>query len=288
MKKTPAPYQKYWRELKRNPGALIGLFLFIGFLIIAIFGDRMVFHNPAEHHLIDRFTPPMWLEGGSAEYPFGTDQLGRDIASRILYGARVAIIVGLSGTGLALAIGVVLGLISGFLGGWVDNLVMRLVEIIISVPNTILYITVLGAFGPKLWLLILVIGCFGWTTSARVVRGEVLSIRKREFVEAARSVGQNQWGILAKHILPNIVSSIIVVGTLKIASIIILEASLSFLGFGVQPPAITWGQMLSDGRRFITSAWWLATIPGLAITLLTLSLLMLGNWLRDIFDPKNS
>src|SRR5690606_13465241 len=206
--------------------------------------------------------------------------------SRLLYGARVALAVGLFGTGLALTIGVILGLLAGFFGGWIDTLVMRLLEIIISVPNIILYLTILGAFGPSLWLLIVVIGLFGWTTSARVVRGEVLVLRSREYVEASRALGQRPLNTLFKHVLPNVVGPIVVVGTLKVASIIILEASLSFLGFGVQPPSITWGQMLSDGRRFVTSAWWLATLPGLSITLLTLSLLFLGNWLRDVLDPR--
>ena len=219
-------------------------------------------------------------------YLFGGDMLGRDVFSRLLHGSRVALSVGLFATSLALSIGVIVGLISGYYGGWFDTISMRLLEIVISVPNTILYLTILGAFGPSLGLLIAVIGLFGWTTSARVVRGEVLALRKRDYVEATRALGQRSILIVFRHILPNVLGPIVVVGTLKVASIIILEASLSFLGYGVQPPAVTWGQMLADGRRFVTSAWWLATLPGLAITLLTLSLLFLGNWLRDVFDPR--
>lgn len=275
-----------WRQLWRNGAAMVGAVLLLSFLVLAAFGPLMAPHPPALHHLADRLTPPLWMDGGNPSYPLGTDQLGRDVLSRLLYGARVAVTVGLLGTALALLIGVVLGLLSGFFGGVVDSLIMRLQEIIVSVPNTILYIAVLGAFGPSLWLLILVIGCFGWTTSARVVRGEVLALREQEYVQASRALGRRRLGILFRHVLPNVSGPIVVVGTLKVASIIILEASLSFLGFGVQPPTITWGQMLSDGRRFITSAWWLATFPGLAITLLTLSLLFLGNWLRDILDPR--
>ena len=149
-----------------------------------------------------------------------------------------------------------------------------------------LFATPLDTVLTLLGLLIVVIGLFGWTTSARVVRGEVLALRKRDYVEATRALGQRSILIVFRHILPNVLGPIVVVGTLKVASIIILEASLSFLGYGVQPPAVTWGQMLADGRRFVTSAWWLATLPGLAITLLTLSLLFLGNWLRDVFDPR--
>lgn len=274
------------KQLLKSPPALLGAVLLATFVVLAVIGPFIAPYDPREHHLVDRFTPPFWSAEGSMDYPLGTDQLGRDVYSRLLHGARVALSVGLFGTGLALTIGVLLGLLAGFLGGWVDLLIMRVLEIIVSVPNTILYLTILGAFGPSLWLLIVVIGLFGWTTSARVVRGEVLSLRNREYVEASRALGQTRLGTLFKHVLPNVVGPIVVVGTLKVASIIILEASLSFLGFGVQPPSITWGQMLSDGRRFITSAWWLATLPGLAISLLTLSLLFLGNWLRDVLDPR--
>lgn len=274
------------RQLLGSVSAMLGAVILTAFVAMAVFGPANAPYDPRAQHLADRLTPPAWTERGDPRYLLGTDQLGRDVFSRLLHGSRVALSVGLFGTGLALAIGVALGLLSGFFGGWWDTAIMRLLEIIISVPNTILYLTILGAFGPSLWLLILVIGLFGWTTSARVVRGEVLAIRGREFVEASRALGGRSMRILSRHVLPNVVGPIVVVGTLKIASIIILEASLSFLGFGVQPPAVTWGQMLSDGRRFITSAWWLATLPGLAITLLTLSLLFLGNWLRDVFDPR--
>jgi peptide/nickel transport system permease protein len=274
------------RQLLRSSSALLGALLLTFFVVMAIVGPSVAPHDPREHHLADRLTPPVWSAEGDPSYLLGTDQLGRDVFSRILHGARVALMVGLFGTGLALTIGVVLGLLAGFFGGWIDTVIMRLLEIIISVPNIILYLTILGAFGPSLWLLIIVIGLFGWTTSARVVRGEVLVLRSREYVEASRALGQRPLNTLFKHVLPNVVGPIVVVGTLKVASIIILEASLSFLGFGVQPPSITWGQMLSDGRRFVTSAWWLATLPGLSITLLTLSLLFLGNWLRDVLDPR--
>jgi peptide/nickel transport system permease protein len=274
------------RQLFMSSSAIVGAVLLILFLVMGIVGPMVAPYDPRAQHLVDRLTPPAWADGGDGRYLLGTDQLGRDVFSRILHGARVALAVGLFGTGLALTIGVLLGLVSGFFGGWWDTAVMRLLEIIISVPNTILYLTILGAFGPSLWLLVIVIGLFGWTTSARVVRGEVLALRSREYVEASRALGQHSGAILRKHIFPNVIGPIVVVGTLKVASIIILEASLSFLGFGVQPPSVTWGQMLADGRRFITSAWWLATLPGLAITLLTLSLLFLGNWLRDVFDPR--
>lgn len=272
--------------LLRNPLALSGAVILVVFIFLALAGPMLAPYNPREQHLVDRFTPPVWSEGGDARYLLGTDQLGRDILSRLILGTRVALAVGIFGTGLALTLGVLLGMCAGYFGGWVDTVVTRLTEVIISVPSSILYITILGVFGPSLWLLILIMGLFGWVTTSRVVRGEVLSLRHREFVEASLSLGQSTARVLIKHILPNVMGSIIVIGTLKVATMIILEASLSFLGFGVQPPAVTWGQMLADGRRFITSSWWLATLPGVAISVLTLSLLFLGNWLRDNFDPR--
>lgn len=281
-----AGLRRAWRELLRNPPAIFGALVLVVFVLIALFAPLVAPHNPRQQNLSDRFTPPVWDKAGDTRYLLGTDQLGRDILSRLIYGSRVALAVGVFGTGLALVIGVTLGLCAGYFGGRVDAIVTRVTEVIISIPSSILYITILGVFGPSLWLLILVMGLFGWITSARVVRGEVLSIRNREYVEASIGLGQRTARVLIKHVLPNVLGSIIVVGTLKVASMIILEASLSFLGFGVQPPAVTWGQMLSDGRRFITSSWWLATLPGLAISLLTLSLLFLGNWLRDNFDPR--
>lgn len=275
-----------FRSLLRSPMAIFGASMLLVFVFLAIFGPLLSPHGPRQQNLADRLTPPVWQEGGSPKYLLGTDQLGRDVFSRILHGTRVALAVGLFGTGLALVLGVILGLIAGYFGGIWDTIVTRLIEIIISIPSSILYITILGVFGPSLWLLILVMGVFGWTTSARVVRGEVLSIKNREYVEASQALGQTRPLLLLRHVLPNALGSVIVVGTLMIAGMIITEASLSFLGFGVQPPAVTWGQMLADGRRFITSAWWLATLPGLAISLLTLSLLFLGNWLRDTIDPR--
>lgn len=275
-----------FRQLLQSPPAIVGAVLLTAFVVMALIGPVLAPYDPREQHLVDRLLPPAWSEEGDPAYLLGTDQLGRDVFSRILHGSRVALSVGLFATSLALGIGVIIGLVSGYYGGWFDTVSMRLLEIVISVPNTILYLTILGAFGPSLGLLIAVIGLFGWTTSARVVRGEVLALRKRDYVEATRALGQRSILIVFRHILPNVLGPIVVVGTLKVASIIILEASLSFLGYGVQPPAVTWGQMLADGRRFVTSAWWLATLPGLAITFLTLSLLFLGNWLRDVFDPR--
>ncbi len=265
--------------------AIVGLAGLLLFLIIAVAAPLLSPHDPAQAYLLDRLTPPS-LFGGDGGYVLGTDHLGRDMLSRLLYGSRVALIVGFSGVAIAALIGIVMGLLSGYFGGVVDSVIMRLVDTLISVPNVLLYLTVLGVFGPGFGILIAVIGLVNWTTFARVVRAEVLSIKRREYVEATKASGQRTWLVLARHILPNIGGPVIVVVTLNLATIIILEASLSFLGLGVQPPTVTWGRMLADGRNYVATAWWLATFPGLFITALCLSLILLGDWLRDALDPR--
>lgn len=275
-------------QLVRNPLALTGAVLLLVFILVAVFAPVLAPHDPLQQNLRARLVPPVWLDGGRMTHPLGTDQLGRDQLSRLLYGSRVALLVAFGATALAMFLGVVLGGLAGFLGGAFDSVVMRLVDLIISVPSLVLYLTIMGLAKPSITLLIVVIGSLGWTTSARLVRGEVLSFRHREFVEASRSQGQRELVIAFRHILPNIIGTIAAVGTLKASSVIIAESSLSFLGFGVQSPTITWGQMLSNGQQYVATAWWLATFPGLAITLLSLSLIFLGNWLRDVFDPRKS
>lgn len=265
--------------------AVVGLCGLLLFTLIALAAPWLSPHAPDQAYLLDRLTPPS-LFGGDSGYLLGTDHLGRDMLSRLLYGSRVALIVGFSGVAIAAGLGIILGLLSGFFGGLVDSIIMRLVDTLISVPNVLLYLTVLGVFGPSFGILIAVIGLVSWTTFARVVRAEVLSIKRREYVEATRASGQRTWIVLARHILPNIGGPIIVVATLNLATIIILEASLSFLGLGVQPPTVTWGRMLADGRNYVATAWWLATFPGLFITALCLSLILLGDWLRDAMDPR--
>ena len=198
----------------------------------------------------------------------------------------MALLVGFGGVALSGVIGVLLGLVAGFYGGWLDGLVMRVIDTLIAIPNVILYLAVLGVFAPGLGVLVLVIGFINWTTFARVVRGEVLAVREREFVEAARASGQRRLVTAWRHVLPNILAPVIVIATLNVATIIVLESSLSFLGLGVQPPTVTWGQMLADGRDYVATAWWIATFPGLFITLLGLSLIFLGDWMRDVLDPR--
>ena len=277
--------RRWIKSLFGNFTAIVGVTIVMIFLIMAIFAPVIAPHSPTSQNLMSRLSPPFWQEGGSSQFLLGTDQLGRDIFSRLVFGSRVALIVGLSAVLLAGLIGIILGLLSGYFGGWLDTAIMRLVDILISIPNILFYLTVLGVFGPGLVTLILVIGFINWTTFTRIVRAEVLSLKQREFVEASRASGQLTIKILSHHVLPNILAPIIVVATLNVATVIILEAALSFLGFGVQPPTITWGRMLADGRNYLATAWWLSTLPGMFITLLCLALIFLGDWLRDALDP---
>lgn len=271
---------------KGNVLGLIGMVIVLAFIFCAIFAPWLAPHDPNSPNLLARTLPPVWLPEGLWEYPLGTDQLGRDLLSRLLYGTRVALTVGFGGILLTSVIGVFLGLVAGYFGGWLDSAISRLIDTLLSIPNVLLYLAALGVFGPSLTMLILVIGFINWTTFARVTRGEVLRVKHQEYVEAAVAFGQSTPKILAKHVLPNILAPLIVVATLNVATIIILEASLSFLGFGVQPPTVTWGRMLADGRDYLATAWWLATFPGLFITMLGLGLIFLGDWLRDVLDPR--
>jgi len=244
-------------------------------------------HDPCHQELADRLQPPFWLEGGSWEYPLGTDDLGRDILSRMIYGMRISLLVG----GLALllsgAIGVVLGLVSGYFGGWVDDLLMRVCDVQLSIPLTLLAIAVIAVVGSSLPTLIGVLGLTQWVMYARVVRGEALSIREKEFVEASRAIGATDLRIIRTCVLPNVLPTILVTATLRMATVIMIEAGLSYLGLGIQPPDPSLGSMLSDGRQYLATAWWLGTFPGLAIMLIVLGINLLGDGLRDLLDPRS-
>ena len=271
--------------LLSSPIGALGALVLIGFVAMALLAPQLAPYDPVTPDLRTRLMPPSWA-GGASGHLLGTDHLGRDILSRLIHGSRVALLVGVAGVTLQAVLGIALGILAGYFGGRLDIVISRLIDTLIAIPNTILYLTVLGVFGPSLIGLVLVIGFIGWTTFARVVRAETLSVRNREFVEAARALGQHTPVILLRHILPSMMAPIIVIATLNVATVIILEAALSFLGFGVQPPTVTWGRMLADGRTYVATAWWLATFPGITITLLCLSLIVLGDRLRDVLDPR--
>jgi peptide/nickel transport system permease protein len=275
-----------WSKLRKSPVGLTGAILVAIVLFVALAAPHLAPFDPNLKDPLLRLKPPTWIVGSAPGHLLGTDTLGRDIFSRVIYGARVSALVGVAAVGLAGAIGVTLGLITGYFGGIVDTLLMRFTDAFLSIPGLLLTMLVVGIVGPGLWTLIGVLGVTRWVTYARVVRGETLAVREREYVQAAAALGQTTPMILLRHILPNVRGSMIVLGTLNVASVILAESSLSFLGLGVPPTTPTWGGILADGRNYITHAWWVATFPGLAIVVTVLGITFLGDWLRDYFDPR--
>ncbi|MEG0385515.1 MAG: ABC transporter permease [Solibacillus sp.] len=278
---------KIFKSLIRSKTGLVGFIIVFIVVFIAIFAPLLAPYDPAAMNVAKMLKPPIWLEGSDPAHILGTDNLGRDILSRIIYGSRVSLLVGISAVVLAGIIGLIVGLVAGFYGGIVDMILMRLVDSFLAIPNILFALVFLAVFGPSVPTLIIVIGVTNWVSYARIVRSEALSIKEREFVKAARSIGVRNPLIIIRHLLPNVISSFIVISTLSVASTIILEASLSFLGLGIQSPTVSWGGILSDGRDYLATSWWLATLPGLAITITVLGIIFLGDWLRDILDPRS-
>jgi peptide/nickel transport system permease protein len=282
-------------ELKRIVSAFLlskiatfGALIFALFLLITILAPVLAPHDPALQDLKRRLAPPVGLgmEGASWEYPLGNDNLGRDILSRLLVGSRVSFVVGVTTILLSASVGSLIGAVSGFYRGPLDNVVMRFVDVWMAFPGLLLAIAFGAALGPGLVNLILALSLTNWVVYCRVVRAEVLSIRERDYVMAARIVGTSDLRIILRHVLPNILAPILVISTLRMGTVIISEASLNFLGIGVQSSMPTWGGMLSDGREFMRNAWWLATFPGIAISIVVLGVNLLGDGLRDALDPR--
>src|SRR3954469_6700485 len=254
---------------------------------VAIFAEYLAPHNPEVGMLTARFKPPFWMARGSYEYLLGTDQLGRDVLSRLIFGARVSMIVGITAVLFAGIIGTTLGIISGYLGGWVDQVVMRLTVTWLALPSLTFAIFLAAIVGPSMWNIVIILGGVYWTRYARVVRGEVLSLKEREFVRLAIVAGCTRWTIMRRHILPNVLNSAIVLATLMLGVVVVTEAALSFLGVGVPPPKPAWGLMLSDGKQgLMVGYWWLTVMPGGCIVLMVLSANLLGDWLRVKLDPQ--
>ncbi len=264
----------------KNKGILVGGGIVVSFIILAIFAPLIAPYNPKDADLMRSLEPPQ------LKYPFGTDVQGRDILSRIIFGSRVSLSVGLVVQAISLSIGIPLGLISGFYGGIADDIITSLINIMFSFPSLLFAIAIMAVLGPSIYNIYLALGIISWPTVARLVRGETLSLKERDFVEASKALGVHNFSIIFKHILPNCLGPIIVVATLGIADAILTEATLSFLGLGVQPPTPSWGSMLSRGREYIWSAPHLVIFPGLAILITVLGFNLLGDGLRDIFDPK--
>jgi peptide/nickel transport system permease protein len=274
--------------MSKRVSPLVGfsLFILLTLVVTALFSAQVAPHNPIRERLLDRLLPPAWGQDGEWQYVLGTDHLGRDLLSRIIYGSRVSLVVGAAAVVVGGALGISLGVAAGFLGGRSDELIMALADMQLAFPTILLAIAIIAVLGPSFANLVVVIGISGWVTYARIARGQVLSLREKEFVEAIRAQGGSQFRIVVRHILPNILSPLIVVATLDLARTIILESTLSFLGLGIQPPTPSWGGMLSDGREYLLSAWWIATFPGVALMLTALSFNRLGDWIRDLTDPR--
>ncbi|MCJ7493068.1 MAG: ABC transporter permease [Deltaproteobacteria bacterium] len=278
--------QKVLRKLLENKGAVFGLIMVLGVIFSAIFAPLISPHDPILQDVEKRLLPPLGQAGADPNYLLGTDQLGRDIVSRLIYGARISIVVSVSAVVFSAFLGTIIGLFSGFYGGKIDSVFMRLADVQLAFPFILLAIAIIAVLGPNLQNIIIVMGITGWVIYARVVRAEVLSLREKEYVMAVRALGGSNGRIIFNHLLPNVVPPIIVIITLEMARMIIMEAALSFLGLGIQPPTPTWGGMLADGRVYLVTSWWLATFPGVVIMLVVLGINLLGNWLRDILDPR--
>jgi len=283
---APAARSRAWRKLAHNPAAILGTLILLVVVGTALAAPWIAPHDPAKQSLLRRFTPPVWTAGGNPAYPLGTDQVGRDVLSRMIHGARISLLVGVLAMVVSVLVGVTLGLVSGFVGGRMDTVLMTVVDVTWSFPQLLLALAFVAALGPSLVTIILVLGFTGWERYARVVRAEVLALREKDFVEAARAMGMGSLRILAFHILPNTFSSIVVLSTLQVAQAILAEAALSFLGVGSGRTYPTWGQMIALGRDFVSVAWWLATFPGLAILVTVLAINLVGDRLRDALDPR--
>jgi peptide/nickel transport system permease protein len=283
----PSPRSLWQRAMRLGDFPVIPTAILLAIALIAVFADQLAPHDPEIGSLSARFKPPFWESGGTAKYLLGTDQLGRDVLSRLIFGARVSMVVGITAVVFAGLLGTLLGILSGYLGGWVDQVIMRITDTWLALPALTFSIFLAAIVGPSMWNIVFILGLTYWTRYARVVRGEVLSLREREFVRLAIVAGCSKWTIMSRHILPNVVNSAIVLASLMLGVVIITEATLSFLGVGVPPPQPAWGLMLSDGKQgLMVGYWWLTVFPGCCIMLMVLSANLLGDWLRVKLDPQ--
>jgi peptide/nickel transport system permease protein len=265
---------------------MFGAVVLTVFILVALFSPVLTPTDPDRMDLRARFAPPTISMNDGKAHLLGADQIGRDMLSRLIAGSRITLVVSATAVLIGGALGVWLGLLAGYFGGWTDRVIMRVADMQLSIPLMLFALIIIAALGPSLVNLIGVLAVTGWTRFARITRGEVLSLRRREFVLSARAAGAKPLRILFRHILPNAFTAVIVLATLELARVVILESALSFLGLGVQPPQASWGRMLADGRGYISTAWWLSTFPGLAIVFVVLGVNLFGDWMRDYFDPK--
>jgi peptide/nickel transport system permease protein len=285
----PFPWIPTWRRVvEQTRGApVISVFIIALLIFTALFADFLAPYSPELGNLRERNQPPFWQDGGRLAHPLGTDHQGRDVLSRVIYGARISVIVAFTAAIVAGALGTGIGIISGYLGGWVDQVIMRIVDAWLGLPAISFAIFLAVLLGPSERNIIIILAAVYWTRFARVIRGEVLSLKERDYVRLAIVAGCSKWAIMRKHILPNVLNTAIVLSTLIVGIVIVAEAALSFLGVGVPPPKPAWGLMLADGKSgMMTGYWWLTVFPGVAIMLVVLAANLLGDWLRVKLDPQ--
>jgi len=273
-------WKVFWRRFRRNKLAMLGALIIFSLALVAVIAPLIAPFSPNQQDVLHRLEPP------SRKHLLGTDDLGRDLLSRIIYGTRISLLVGFVAIGIAIIVGSILGLFSGYFGGWLDTVIMRFVDIMLCFPTFFLILMVIAFLEPNIWNVMAVIGLTGWPSLTRLVRGECLSVREREFIQASKVLGLPNIRVMFVHLLPNVMAPILVTATLGIGGAILTESALSFLGLGVQPPTPSWGNILTAGKDYIAVAWWLSLYPGLAILVTVLAYNLLGEGLRDVLDPR--
>jgi len=274
------------RRLRRLRFGVAAAAVLLVIVLSALFAPLLAPHDPLVVDIRHRLSPPAWMAGGTTEHLLGTDQVGRDLLSRVIYGGRISLVVGVSAVILSAGIGILAGLAAGYFGGAIDWAIMTVVNIVLVFPFVLLALAVIAVLGPSLPNMIAVLGVAGWPIYARVLRAETQALREREFVTAGRALGMSHARLIFRQILPNLISASVVIATLQVAQVIVLESFLSFLGLGVQPPIPAWGNMLGEGRVYMLNSWWIAAFPGAAIFVTTLVINLIGNALRDWLDPR--
>jgi peptide/nickel transport system permease protein len=272
--------QVFWKRFRRNRFAVAGGVVVVVLFLVSLLATWITPYNPDSLDLYHVLMPP------SAMHWFGTDELGRDVFTRVVFGAKISLKVGFVAVGIAVLVGTLIGLVAAYYGGWIDSVLMRFVDIMLCFPTFFLILAVIAMLEPSIWYIMIIIGLTGWMGVARLVRAEVLSIKERDFIMAARAIGASDFRILFRHVLPNAMSPVLVSATLGVAGAILTESALSFLGIGVQPPTPSWGNILTSGKDYIEFAWWLSLFPGLAILITVLSYNLLGEGIRDALDPR--
>jgi peptide/nickel transport system permease protein len=283
---SESAFRRAWRTLKTDPVGVTSVLLFLFIVAAAAFGPMILSASPTEPDIINRLKPPVWLDGGTWALAFGTDALGRDMLARLLYSARASLLIGATVVVVAGTVGVTLGLISGYRGGWLGSFIMRRVDTQVAFPGLLLALLILDILGASATMVVIVLSINGWMVYARMTRGVVLGLKEAPFVQAAETVGASPFRVVTKYLVPNIASPLLTLATLEFARIVLAEASLSYLGLGIQPPGASWGLMIAEGQEYLTTAWWTITEPGLAIAITVLSLNLMASWLRVAADPQ--